>query len=315
MGPLNLPYGQLPSPQQRAALKQLDQRFAGDEDRLLWIDGISLVDRRYWLNARRLADEQIQIRSVPISEGVVRSGKNWHALKAFDATERSAQHWSRVQIANVQLALNAFQPAGDVDALAGTFGLAHIDPRNPLLRASVYGKQLLVSSVSLILAVLAPSEGVFANFMHPLDRLFYARSDPQASVIDIRSVLKVPTRVWTACDLCCLAYWLHVSSDAHPGASVYDSIIGGNSLQPPKSSDLFTFAIDGYESDDAILVQSLGQLQLKACWPSPWGSVRMLGSDGRPFVGVSAGTDGAISAAYRLYESPAAPAVENYFAR
>jgi len=298
MGPMNLPYGQARPDAHRWAMRNRDRRVAVDADRVLWIDGIRLDSGRYVVDTLYQRGGVRQIESTSVNDSVMRSSRAWYARAAFEPIESSQAQWEPVQLANVPIRLDDLRPVNTKAYDLELLGIPEVNGRNPMLGMHIYGKELLVSAASIVLATLASSEVVFSHAMHPLDRKFYSRS-ADSEVFTISPLHDSSPLNLSANDLCCLAYWLGAYGGEDPIARVFDSILACDQLQVPRSGVAFSFALDGFESQKAIVVQTIGQVTRAQCWPRRWRSVIARSRTRSTAVAVSVLPDGSLTDRYR----------------
>ena len=274
-----IPYGAERSASQLWRLKKTDVRPATSESRLLWRDRIKLVHGQYVLCSRRWSGKAATIERAPLDETAIEcSHMSWKTAAAFDATAGSSETWRPILASDVVIEPVDLLPSVEVGDALRSLGLPECLDLNPLLEGRLGGKRLLIPALSLVLAVTAPSPSVFASLMHPLDAKFYARRTPSGCV-RLRSVGRLRICDYSDRDLACLAYWLR-DERTNADDGVIAAVMGQEPLRAPRAPGVFRFVIEGYESDDTIVVRRLGQLRSHQCWPVDWEEVCLIDERG-----------------------------------
>lgn len=291
------PYGTARTASQLWRLNRADVRLPSSSPRLLWHDRIELAEGRYVIRSRRWNGEGMTVEGVPLREFSIQcSHMSWRTPAAFDAVSGTSNSWLPVFASDVRIDPTELKVRAEICNSLQSLGLPECTDLNPWLEGRLGGKRLLIPSLSLILAVTAPSPCVFFSLMHPLDAKFYAVRTSSGSV-HIRSTGGLRIGDFSDRDLACLAYWLQ-GRNACFDNEVFAAILGQEPLPAPRAQGVFRFLIEGYENRDSIVVRRLGQLRSHQCWPVDWEEVCLINERGLVGSRILALPGGLISRVY-----------------
>lgn len=293
----HVPYGSFLSYSQTTMINKRDIRADFDQPRLLWHDGISIRDGVMLLTSRYVTNGEVSVvNSAPSEFQKKRNSKCWNVPVAYLPTAQSCEEWTRVEMSDMELCLTDLQPATDMDEVVTSLGLPVDQGRNPLLFTKWRGRTILVSTLTMLLGLLAPSDFVFCQLAHPLARSFYARRSQTLDRIKIQALTNYTHRLqfdWT--DICCLAYWLTRNDGVLDSANLFGAAFGTSQLLLPRDSTLLKFCADGYESGSVIVLQNIGMESLHSIWPLQNSHITLTSLSGQPTLELGVGPKGSVS--------------------
>ncbi|MEI8030289.1 MAG: hypothetical protein WCH35_10975 [Comamonadaceae bacterium] len=294
MNSAHRPHGTKLNWDQREGLARRDIRKGFDDRRLLWQDAVRLQHNNFMVINRFVERGQISSGSCPLTQAsrVYLRGYGWKTANAFEPDSVSSSLWKRQEISDVEVRLADFRPIIRLHPSLLDLGLPIEQGQNRILHAKWREKHIFVPTLSLILALLAPSELVFSQFAHPMASRFYARRQLRDGELEVRATTHSLTCLsldrW---DLCCLAYWLRSEPNVLASANLYNPVFARTNFEVPADTGKLSLNVDAYECDDLIVVQSIGQSVHRSIWPLEPIQVIVSNLSGRPIFHLGVGPE------------------------
>lgn len=248
-----------------------DHRKGDDESRLVWNDGLSSENGKWFIHTRRQVQQAVvndRVDAYPLYTPLSSLSKT---PLAFEPRSTSYSTWSRVVDVQVQVLLDDLVVVETVGPELHRLGLPTWLGSNVLLRTLHGSKRLYLPSLTLIQAIAIPSSRMLLHLSHPLNIGHYLRQCPADGMHEVRSFTPSFAAVpFSGRDLVCMAYWLEDNRYLELSSMLCRYINAGAPLSAPKGPGKFVFDIQGYETDDAIVAQCIHNSAARTTWPGTW---------------------------------------------